>query len=84
MLKLVLKGRALLERSETPNAHQFSLKARVSYPTVERIVNRPEAVKAIDLFNLAALLTDGLGLTPEQALSLKLSDVFDIVDVQHD
>lgn len=79
-MKLVLNGKKLLELSGEINPHRLSLKAQVSYPTVERYINRPEDVKAIDLTVLGMILTTGLGLDPEQALALPLSALFDLVE----
>lgn len=80
MPKLVLKGQNILSLSGEDNPHRLSLKSQVSYPTIERYINRPENVQAIDLGILASLLTAGLGLTAEEALALPLSTLFDLVE----
>jgi hypothetical protein len=80
MPRLLLKGREILERSGEPNAHRLSLRARISYPTVDRYINRPETIQALDLTVLGTVITDGLGLTREEALALPLSALFDIVE----
>lgn len=82
MMKLILKGKKLLEMSGTSNAHQFSLKAQMSYPTVEKYVNRPEKMVQFDAIILANLLTYGLGMNAEQAKELRLGDIFEIVEVE--
>lgn len=81
MVKLVLLGKKLLEMSKIPNAHQFSLRARISYPTIEKYVNRPEKIVQFDAAVMGQIVTDGLGLTIEQAKNLRLGDLFDIVEV---
>ena len=79
-MKLVPDGAKLLEKSGLANAHQLSLKARASYPTVEKYVNRPESLVSMDCAVLAALLLDGLELKQDQALDLRLGDIFKFID----
>lgn len=81
MRRLIFRGQEILRRSGEPNPHRLSLKARVSYPPIERLVNRPETVQSFDMANLAALLTDGLGLSEDEAMNLRLGDIFEIRDV---
>jgi hypothetical protein len=78
--RLVLKGREILQRSGEPNAHRLSLRAQISYPTIDRYINRSDALTAIDLTLFAQLLTAGVGLTPEEALAMPLSEFFDYVE----
>jgi hypothetical protein len=80
MPRLLLKGREILALSGEPNAHRLSLRARISYPTIDRYINRPETIQALDLTVLGTLLTEGLGLTLEEALALPLSTLFDLVE----
>jgi len=80
MKRLVLKGKSILALSGEPNAHRLSLKARISYPTVDRYINRPEKLSAFGSEVLASILTDGTGLSIAQILSMPLGEVFDIVD----
>lgn len=78
MSKLVLKGRDILEKSGVPSVHQFGLRLRISATTATKYISAPEKVKAFDASILALIVTDGLGLTPEQALNLRLGDIFEI------
>jgi hypothetical protein len=82
MMKLVLKGKKLQEMSGVENAHQFSLRAKMSYPTVEKYINRPEKIVQFDATVMAQVLTEGLGLTVDQAKELRLGDIFDFVVVE--
>ena len=82
--RLQVKGAALLERSGEPNANQFAHKVRVSAQTGYRYTETPERVLAFDAGVLARILTLGLGLTPEQALELKIGDLFEFVEVKND
>lgn len=77
-MRLILKGQAILAKSGLQNAHQLSLAARVSYPTADKYINRPADIRAVDLGILAQVLTGGLGIAPEDALELRLGDVFEI------
>ena len=77
-----LKGAALFERFRKrgfDNHHRISLQARVTYPTVQFWLQDEPAVESLHLPSLAGLLVDGLGMTPEQALSLRLGDLLDYV-----
>jgi hypothetical protein len=78
MTRLVLKGQEILARSGEPNAHRLSLKVKVSYPTIEKYINRPELVQAYDAAVLGALFTDGLGLTAEAVSEMPLSAFFEV------
>ena len=82
-MKLRLKGAEILKRSGAENAHQLALKSQVSYPTVDRWVNRPETVKSIDSTVLAALLAHGWGLSADEILNLKLGEVFELENGTH-
>lgn len=78
--RLVLRGSEILKRSDEPNAHQFSLKARITAQTAYKYLNAPEGMESVDTKILAAILLDGLGLTPAQLLTVKLGEIFDLVD----
>ncbi len=78
MNRLVLKGHEILERSGEPNAHRLSLKVKVSYPTIEKYINRPEKIQAYDAAVLAALFIDGLELTAEEISAMPLSSFFEV------
>ncbi len=83
-LRLQVKGSTLLSRSGEPNANQFAHRVRVSAQTGYRYVETPERVEAYDATVLARILTLGLGLTPKQALELKIGDLFELVEVEDD
>lgn len=78
MTRLVLKGQEILARSGETNAHRLSLKVKISYPTIERYINRPEEVRSYDANILGALFTLGLGLTSEQVNASPFSDFFEV------
>lgn len=79
-MKLVLKGKEILARSDTENAHQFSMKARVSLATAYKHIDRPETVKAFDTEILLAFLMRGLGMSKKEVLEMKLGELFKIVE----
>lgn len=79
-MKLVLNSTEIMRRSRQENAHRLALVAQVSAPTVNRLINNPNAVQSFDAEALGNILTKGLGLTVEEAGELKLSDVFLFVD----
>jgi hypothetical protein len=76
--RLVLKGRALLEKSGLDNVHQVSLEARLSAQTAYKYLQTPENVSSLDLRVLLSILRDGLKLTDRQILDMKVSDLFEI------
>jgi hypothetical protein len=78
---LLLKGKEILALSGESNAHRLSLKAQVSYPTVDRYINHPETLTAYGCETLAAILVDGAELSPQEILAMPMSTFFDIVDV---
>jgi len=79
---LRLKGRKILELSGQSNAHRLSLRAQVSYPTVDRYINRPETLSSYGCETLASILIDGTGKTPEEVLDMPMSEIFEIVEVE--
>jgi hypothetical protein len=79
-MKLVPNGQKILEMAGVPNGHQLSLRARVSYPTIDKYVNRAQFAFSVSTEAMAAILLDGIGLSPEQALDLRLGDVFELVE----
>ena len=79
-MKLVPNGEVLLQMAGLPNSHQLSLRARISYPTVDKYINAPETTSSISALVMAAILLDGLDLTPDQVLELRLGDVFQLVE----
>ncbi len=79
-MRLTFKKGVLLERSGSANPHQLALKARVSSPTIGKFINAPETVLVIDAAVLAAIVTEGFGLTKRQALDLRLGDLFEFTE----
>jgi len=77
-MKLVLKGKEILDRSGAANAHQLGLRLQISATTAYKYFSKPEDVQAFDIGILAAIVTEGLELTPEEAMNLKLGDIFEI------
>jgi hypothetical protein len=78
MLRLVLKGKSLLEKSGVKNINQLALQARISPQTVYKYIGNPSEIQSIDVAVLATLLINGLGLTVDQIKDLRFGDVFDI------
>lgn len=78
-MKLVIDGEKLLKLSGMQNPHQLALQARVSAPTIKRYIDSPEQAVSLDAGVLANILLDGLGLTQERALALRLGDIFKFV-----
>lgn len=58
------------------NSHQLALSSKKSYPAVKDYVESPD-LKRLDLDMLACILIDGLGMTPQEALSLRLGDLIE-------
>lgn len=75
-----LKGRDLLSLGGgAENAHQLSLRSRLSWPTVYKYITTPERITTISMDVLAGLLIDGLGLTAAQILDMRFGDLFEYV-----
>jgi hypothetical protein len=83
-MRLIPNGKKILELSNLPNAHQLALRSRVSYPTVDRYINCPEETSQVSAVVMAAILTEGLGLTPEQVLDLRVGDLFQFVNKKNE
>ena len=79
-MKFILRGSRLLELSGMQNAHQLALRSQVSYPTIDKYVNRPELVGSFDTTVLAEILSRGLGMTPEQISNITLGDLFELAE----
>lgn len=79
--RLVLKGKQILEQSQEANPHRLALKTRISYPTIEKYINRPESVQAYDATVIPMLYLDGIEMDPETFLNLRIGDVFELVKV---
>ena len=63
------------------NSHQISLSAGVSHPTIAKWLEEPDEVKYLHLRSLAGILVDALRMTPEEALDLRLGDLFSYVSL---
>jgi hypothetical protein len=84
--KFRLKSRGeILKLGKTPNAHQVSIRSGNSWVTISRYLaddeEKRDSVQSVDLAIMYGMLTSGLGLTDEQALDLKLRDIFEITKV---
>jgi len=79
-MRLILKGKEILNRSGAENIHQLSMKANVSIATAYKHLDRPETVKAFDTEILMAFLVKGLGMSKKEILELKIGDIFKIVE----
>jgi hypothetical protein len=79
MKKIILKSKRLLEISGL-NTNQLAMKARVPQQTAYKYIGKPEKVQALDATTLAKFFLDGLGLSPEQVLEMKIGDLFEFVD----
>lgn len=75
-MKIQLNGKRILEISGLPNAHQISMRALVSYDTVNRYLNAPEKVNEIDAGVLTRILLDGCGIAPERLMEMRIGDIF--------
>ncbi len=78
-MRIVLKGKEILERSGFANTHQLALKAQVSYPTVHRYITDAENLTNINLEALAAILLKGCGMSPAELENIRLGDLFEVV-----
>ena len=76
-MKLILKKQILLSLSGLDNPHQLALRSQVSSPTVNKYVNNPETVDAIDAQVLSSILLNAAGFSPEKILDMKLGDIFE-------
>lgn len=78
-----LKGRDLYaEGYRRRRFNDVKTAARItgmSRPTLSNWINNPETVSRLDLNGLTNLLVDGLGITPEEALQMKLGDIFQFI-----
>lgn len=74
--KLRFKPNILLSLGQgADNVHVLALRSQRSYPTTHDYVSGDS--KRIDLELLTSLLIDGLGMTREQMLDLRLGDLFE-------
>ncbi len=78
-----LRGPDLLSLGKgAANMHQLAMHSGISYPTALRYISTPEKVQVVDMETIANILLDGLGLTPDEALNLKVSDLFELVKIR--
>jgi hypothetical protein len=80
MTKLVFKKNVFLKLSGLENPHQLALRSQVSSPTVNKYNISPEKIVAVDTSVLSSILLNGVGLSQEQILALKLGDIFEFVE----
>ena len=77
-----LKGPNLLEigkRKGVNSINQLSLRSGITYATAHRYIQNPGEVEAMSLRNLYGILVDGLGLSAEEVMNMRIGDVFDAV-----
>lgn len=79
VLKEIAKEKGIVDSKGNANRHQVSLRAGVSYPTVDKYFENYDEVESIHLRSLAGILVDAFGMTPDEVLNLKLGDLFEFV-----
>ena len=84
MVRMVPDGKKLLGLAKAANAHQLALKSRVSYPTVDKYVNKSEESVNVSCEVMASILLFGCELTVDQLCDLRIGDVFKVVELKHD
>ncbi len=80
-----LKGRVLDKMCKShglKNPHQVSMRAGVSYPTIEKWLSEPEGIESIHMPSLAGILIGALGFKPEDVLKMRIGDLFEYVEDQ--
>lgn len=86
--KFRLKGQSLKETARRlgitnkkgeANRHQVSLRAGVSYPTIDKYFEDYEDVESIHLQSLAGILVDAFETAPEDVLDMRFGDLFDYI-----
>jgi hypothetical protein len=71
-----LNGEGILRIGKgAENVHQLALRSQRSYPAVKEYTEQQDKSR-IDLDVLASILIDGQGLSPDEMMNLRLSDVF--------
>jgi len=76
-----LKGSSLLTKAEEngiENRHQLAMASGISYQSILKLFD-DEPLKQLNILVLAKLLVNGVGYTPEELESVKLSDIFEYV-----
>ncbi len=78
-----LKGRPILSLGKNvENPHQVHLRSQVSWPTVSKYLSDDtkvlDGMKSMDFEALYGLLVDGLGLSEDEVLNLKLGDILEV------
>lgn len=78
--QLRLKGQQILRLGKgAENPHQLHLRSGISYPTVRKYIDEPGSVRAYDANVLPGILIEGQGLSPDEFLSLRIGDIFELV-----
>lgn len=84
--RLAIKGKELIEQAiakgEVNSLHHAAQRGRISYPTAFEWnkAQTPGSPEKISLKTFSRFLIDGLGLTEEQILEMKVSELFSFVD----
>ena len=76
-----LKGSSLLTKAEEngiENRHQLAMASGISYQSILKLFD-DEPLKQLNILVLAKLLINGVGYTPAELESVKLSDIFEYV-----
>ena len=81
-----LKGRNDLPTDEpiTIKPQEASFNARVTWPTVKRYLDRPDDISSLDMNSFPSYLIDGLGISPEELLNMKIGDLFFLEDISEE
>jgi hypothetical protein len=81
--KFRLKGRPIIDLGrDVNNSHQVHLRSQVSWPTVSKYLSDDPAtldeMRSLDLEVLYGILVDGLGLSEEEVLNLRLGEILEV------
>lgn len=79
--KFRIKGRELLKLGNARTAHQLAMRTQVGWTTMQKYMaseKKRDQMRYIDLEILYSIFANGLGLSDEEILNLKIGDVFDI------
>ncbi len=78
-LKETARRLGIIDKKGEANRHQVSLRAGVSYPTVDKYFEDYEDVESVHLRSLAGILVDAFETAPEDVLNMRFGDVFDYI-----
>jgi ribosomal protein S4E len=81
--RLVPNGKKIMQLANVENAHQLALKSKVSYPTVDKYINKGHETINIHCGVLASIMLDGCELSAEQLCNLRIGDVFRVIELKH-